>query len=247
MILISAQVLVLNILYFIAQKKAKGDLADFGWTMLVLSWGVFGFLQHPASTRNVIIFVLIFIWALRLGHLILFGRILKVGEDRRYQNLRKKWGTKGKQNFYFLFLAQVVMAGILAIPYHYIFERSQFAYSDYLGLAIFFIGYQGVSLADSQLAKFRTLGNRQGAVCDLGLWKYSRHPNYFFEWIIWLSYPLFALGTSGELVSLLSPILMLILLLYVTGVPPSEKQALISKGDLYRDYQQKTSKFFPWF
>ncbi len=245
--LLFAQLLLIHGLYFLAQKYHKGDLADFAWTCLVLSWGLFYFLHNSFETRNVIIFVLIFIWALRLGQLILFGRILKKGEDRRYQTLRTKWGVKAKSKFYLLFLAQILIAGILALPFRYIFNKIDFSFWDYLGLTIFFIGYQGVALADSQLAKFRSLGAEAGPVCNLGLWKYSRHPNYFFEWIIWLSYPIFIIGTSGFIISLISPLLMFLLLLFVTGVPPSEKQALATRGEAYRAYQQKTSKFFPWF
>jgi len=101
-------------------------------------------------------------------------------------------------------------------------------------------------MADQQLARFRADPSNKGQVCDVGLWHYSRHPNYFFEWLHWFSYPLIAFGTPLSWIAWLGPVVMLIFLYRITGIPYTEKQALKSRGDAYRRYQETTSPFVPW-
>jgi steroid 5-alpha reductase family enzyme len=98
-----------------------------------------------------------------------------------------------------------------------------------------------------QLSLFKAQPAAKGRVCDFGLWKYSRHPNYFFEWLVWIAYFVFALGSPWAWVGLVSPLLMLFFLTRMTGIPPAEARALASRGDAYRDYQRRTSAFIPWF
>ena len=115
-------------------------------------------------------------------------------------------------------------------------------------------GIAGEALADAQLKSFRTDAVNKGRVCDVGLWRWSRHPNYFFEWLCWLAYPVIAISTDYPLsypsypwgfATLLAPLFMYWILVYVTGIPPLEQQMLRSRGDRYRDYQSRTSQFFP--
>jgi len=113
------------------------------------------------------------------------------------------------------------------------------------GALLWLIAIGGESLADSQLSAFRNRPENQGKVCDRGLWKYSRHPNYFFEWMIWVAFAVVALGSTGGWLGTLSPIIMYYLLTQVTGIPPAETQSLKSRGDAYRAYQARTSAFFP--
>jgi steroid 5-alpha reductase family enzyme len=94
---------------------------------------------------------------------------------------------------------------------------------------------------------FRADANNRGKVCERGLWAYSRHPNYFFEWFHWLSYIFLAVGSPLFIISPLSAILVLFLILKVTGIPPTEERAIQSRGDAYRDYQRRVSAFVPWF
>ena len=113
-------------------------------------------------------------------------------------------------------------------------------------------GYAGEALADAQLKAFRTDPANKGRVCDVGLWRWSRHPNYFFEWFGWLAYPVIGISFGDPLsypwgfAALLGPVFMYWILVYVTGIPPLEAQMLRSRGDRYRDYQSRTSPFFPW-
>ena len=103
-------------------------------------------------------------------------------------------------------------------------------------------------LADSQLKQFRASPGHHGQVCDVGLWRWSRHPNYFFQWLGWLAYPVIAISPDSYgwgWASLLAPLFMYWILVHVTGVPPLEAQMLRSRGERYRDYQLRTSVFFP--
>lgn len=109
------------------------------------------------------------------------------------------------------------------------------------------MGFGGVALADWQLARFKSQADSRGKTCRAGLWRYSRHPNYFFEWLHWCAYLLLALGGPYSWLAAITPLVLLYFLLFVTGIPPTEKQALASRGDDYRDYQRTTSPFVPWF
>ena len=118
---------------------------------------------------------------------------------------------------------------------------------EYAGIALWLIALAGEAVADAQLAAFKRDPTSHGQVCQRGLWNYSRHPNYFFEWLIWVAWALFALASPYGWIALLCPLLMFYFLFRVTGIPATEAQALRSKGDAYRRYQQTTSAFVPWF
>jgi len=122
---------------------------------------------------------------------------------------------------------------------------------DYLGALILLVGIAGEALADAQLKNFRKDPAHKGRVCDAGLWRWSRHPNYFFEWLGWLAYPAIAISPGHPLdypwgwAALLAPVFMYWILVHVTGIPPLEQQMLRSRRERYRDYQSRTSMFFP--
>jgi steroid 5-alpha reductase family enzyme len=115
------------------------------------------------------------------------------------------------------------------------------------GAVLWLIAISGEAVADAQLAAFKRNSAHKGRVCDVGLWRYSRHPNYFFEWLIWVSFFVFALASPWGWVAILGPASILYLLLRVTGIPMTEEQSIRSRGDAYRRYQQTTSAFVPWF
>ncbi len=125
--------------------------------------------------------------------------------------------------------------------------RPEIGIMEFGGAAIWLIAVIGESTADYQLKKFKADPANKGKICDRGLWYYSRHPNYFFEWLIWVAYFLFAAGAPGGWITIYCPLLMLLFLTKITGIPPTEAQSLKSRGDAYRDYQRRTSAFVPWF
>jgi steroid 5-alpha reductase family enzyme len=118
---------------------------------------------------------------------------------------------------------------------------------DVLGILVWIVAVGGEALADRQLAKFRANPANRGKTCRAGLWKYSRHPNYFFEFTHWFAYILLGAGSSYYWVTFFGPAIMLLFLYKVTGIPYTEKQALLSRGEDYREYQRTTSAFIPWF
>jgi Predicted membrane protein len=122
----------------------------------------------------------------------------------------------------------------------------EFSVVEFVAAALWVIGFAGESTADRQLLHFRLDPQNRGRTCQLGLWRYSRHPNYFFEFLMWVAYALFASATPFGWIAFACPAVMLFLLLKVTGIPATEAQALRTRGDEYHEYQRTTSVFVPW-
>ena len=170
-------------------------------------------------------------------------------EEGRYKQLRKEWAPHPDRKFFWFFQAQAFSNALLAIPFFIITANTETSFSpwEYAGAILWLIAVLGEGMADRQLAVFKKNPANKGKVCSTGLWNYSRHPNYFFEWLMWMSYLIFALGSPHGYLAAISPLIILYLLLRVTGIPATEEQSLRSKGDAFRAYQQTTSVFIPWF
>lgn len=186
------------------------------------------------------------LWYLRLfWHL--SGRVFSEPEDGRYAYLREYWGEKTHRNHFFFFQFQALLAFMFTLPVWWLSQaESHNPVTITLALVLALIAISGVTLADRQLQQFRSKPANKGKVCEDGLWYYSRHPNYFFEWLHWFSYPLMAVGISGGTWLWLAPLVMLAFLYYITGIPYTEQQAIRSRGDAYRRYQKTTSAIIPW-
>lgn len=198
--------------------------------------------------------VLVVLWAARLGgHLFVRVRSHHPVEDVRYAELRREWGAAEARRMFGFYLVQGALQVVLSVPWLLTLldpqHTTRFTLGPWagLGIALWSLGWLGETIADRQLARFRADPTRRGQVCQDGLWYYSRHPNYFFEWVIWLGYAAFALGAPGGWLGLLSPLLMWHFLVNVTGIPMTEALSLKSKGEAYREYQRTTSAFIPWF
>jgi steroid 5-alpha reductase family enzyme len=170
-------------------------------------------------------------------------------EEGRYISLRASWGDRAPLYFLFFFEAQGILNVVLSLPFLLIALNSKSTLSplEFAGAGLWLFAVNGEALADRQLKAFKADRLRKERVCRRGLWKYSRHPNYFFEWLIWCAYALMALSAPWGWLGCLSPLIILFLLLKVSGIPPTEKQALKSRGEEYRRYQATTSAFVPWF
>ncbi len=186
-------------------------------------------------------------WSLRLGTYILV-RVVKhhPAEDVRYETLRAKW--PGPWMFLLFFEMQAVLVTIFALPFLLLSFSTEpcVGMLELCGWILAIVSLAGESVADAQLRLFKKQCASPGAVCDVGLWRYSRHPNYFFEALIQVAFCLMAWHAPYGWVTLLSPLLMLFFLLRVTGIPLTEEYALKRKGEAYRDYQRRTSAFIPW-
>lgn len=200
--------------------------------------------------RKWLFLLVIALWSLRLAFF-LAKRIKShhPQEDTRYRQLRQEYGASYKKRFLYFFLFQAVSVSFLTVPMLFVFNNPNpnMHLVEWAGFVFFFASLGGEALADSQMSAFKLHAANAGKVCNVGLWRYSRHPNYFFESCIWFSFYLFMLGTPGLWWALYAPLAILFLLVKVTGVPPSEAQSLATRGDAYREYQKKTSVFVPWF
>ncbi len=200
--------------------------------------------------RKILMCSMVIIWGSRLG-IYLFIRVgshLKE-EEGRYKQLRKEWQPVPDRKFFAFFQMQAISNVLLATPFFISCMNPDPVLSvlEKTGFLIWLLAIIGEAIADAQLKKFKKNPENKGKVCQRGLWNYSRHPNYFFEWIIWLGYFTFALASPYGWISILCPVTMLYLIFKLTGIPLTEEQSLRSKGDLYREYQRTTSVFIPWF
>lgn len=147
------------------------------------------------------------------------------------------------------FQVQGVLLVVLSVPFLLACLNGQVGLSplEYIGVVIWLMALTGESLADHQLKRFRANPANKGRVCQAGLWHYSRHPNYFFEWLVWVAFFVFAAASQWGWVTIYCPALMLFFLLKVTGIPMTEELSVKNKGDEYHAYQRSTSAFVPWF
>jgi steroid 5-alpha reductase family enzyme len=168
-------------------------------------------------------------------------------EDVRYEGLRKRWPGDGM--FLLFFQLQAVVAVIFSLPFLFVAYNTNPAWNlwEITGISIAVLSLFGETLADRQMKSFKSRRENAGKVCQSGLWRYSRHPNYFFESMVWWGFFIAALGSPYGWITLACPLLMLHFLLNVTGIPLTEEYAVKSKGDAYREYQRTTNAFIPWF
>ena len=186
-------------------------------------------------------------WSLRLAwHL--WQRVRHEEEDGRYRELRARW-QGDQRKFLAFFLAQALLVVVFAVPFVAVAADPSSAWSPwiFLSLAIWLGSVGGEAVADRQLARFRAQPANKGKTCQQGLWRYSRHPNYFFEWLHWFAYVALAVGSPIAWLAWSGPVVMYVFLRWISGVPFTEAQALRTRGDDYRDYQQRTPMLIPWF
>lgn len=238
-------------LYFVCRRLDNYGFVDVAWSyafVLLAGWYALGGSGWPA--RRLLIAALALVWSLRLGtHLLRRVAGHHPVEDGRYVQLRKDWaGNFGPKmaGFFQLQAASVVLLGLpFLLPV--LNPAPAFHPLELLGVALWLLAIVGETVADFQLATFKQNPANRGQVCATGLWSLSRHPNYFFEWLVWVAFLVIALGSPWGWLAVISPAIILYLLLRVTGIPLTEEQSLRSKGEAYRHYQQSTSAFVPWF
>jgi steroid 5-alpha reductase family enzyme len=242
--------LMMIILCFVQRRTADAGIVDVGWAAGIGALAIFYALAGPGLLeRRLMIGGMAAFWSFRLATYLLKDRVLAGEEDGRYQALREKWGRSFNSRIYWFFQAQGLLSVLFSLPLLVAMSspREQLGLIDGVALLIWLVAVGGESLADRQLAAFRAESSNRGRTCRTGLWKVSRHPNYFFEWLHWWSYAVAAVGATWWWLALAAPMIMLFFILFVTGIPPTEARALRSRGEDYRDYQRTTSAFLPWF
>ncbi len=245
--------LAMTIAWLVWRRTGNSGWIDVTWTFGLGLTAIVAALIPGADgvgSRQQLAAGLVAIWSLRLGLHIAY-RTWFITEDPRYAALEKEWGGDRLRQMFILLQKQALVSLPLALavvlaawnpaPYP--------AGQDFAGVLILLVAITGATMADRQLRAFRADEANRGRICDRGLWSWSRHPNYFFECLGWLAYPMIAINLDGAYpvgwLALIGPVCIYWLLRYVSGVPPLEAHMLDTRGDAFRHYQARTSIFLP--
>jgi steroid 5-alpha reductase family enzyme len=248
-----ASSLLMIVAWRVQQSSGNSSWVDVCWTFGTGFAGIVLVLyplhSGPLTTRQLVVSVIAAVWAGRLGTHIL-RRALQGKDDPRYAKLRESWGQSyGWKMFGFL---QMQAASVFALACFIMLAgrnpQPGFGVLDIIAVIVAVVSICGEALSDEQVRKFAADPANRGKICEAGLWGWSRHPNYFCEWLIWVAYALFAvasLGSGWGWIAWLGPIVMYVVLVHGSGIPPTEDHMLQSRGDAFRDYQNRVSKFLP--
>jgi steroid 5-alpha reductase family enzyme len=246
----AAMVLLMLALWAMQLLIRNASIADVGFCLGLI--GIVCWYARQAAgeaERKLLIVLMVSLYAGRLAGYLLFNRVLGKEEDARYRDLRRMWGAHEGIKMFGYFQLQAAAISAFSLPFLVVMQnpRPPFGLFEFAGLLIWIGAVSGEAVADWQLSRFRAQSWNRDRVCRGGLWYYSRHPNYFFEWLQWWSYVVMAVGAPGWPLTLVGPVAMGWALLAVTGIPWAERQALKRRGEDYRQYQQTTNAFIPWW
>jgi steroid 5-alpha reductase family enzyme len=236
------------IFFIVAQVIKNNSIVDMGWGAGFVLLALYNLIVSGAVVeRNMIITVLVAIWGLRLAYYIV-RRNWGKPEDFRYAKWRREWGRwLVPRAFFQVFMLQGVMMLIIGYPIILANANPQpgLNFSDYLGVLVWVTGFFFESVGDKQMAEFKKDPANKGQIIKTGLWKYSRHPNYFGEATMWWGIFLLVLSVPLGWSGIISPLTITVLLIFVSGVPMLEKK--YKDNPEFQKYARVTSKFFPWF
>lgn len=244
----AAVAIIMLIIFLWARAIKNNGIVDIFWAfnflvIAIITW----LLADGFEPRKNLVCLLAALWGFRLTTYL----AIRVGghikeEEGRYKQLRLEWN---ETKFFFFFQMQAFSNVMLSIPFFIIAlnPEPQISIIEYIGAGMWLLSIVGEGISDFQLAQFKKDPGNKGKVCQSGLWNYSRHPNYFFQFMIWVSVFIFALPSPYGWISVICPLSIGYLIFKVTGIPMTEEQAVRSKGQLYMEYQRTTSAFVPWF
>jgi len=238
------------ILWSISVIIKNVSIVDVFWGLgFVIVNGIYFYLSENFQLRSIIVLLLVSIWGLRLS-IYLGLRNIGKSEDFRYQEFRRKYGAHRYWwfSFFQVFLLQGALIMIISLPLlgiHYFSENKDLSILDYMGITLWLIGFIFESLGDYQLAKFKKDPRNNNKVLNTGLWKYTRHPNYFGDTVVWWAYAIFCIS-AGAYWPILGSVIMTFLIIKVSGVALLEED-ISDRRPEYKMYIDKTSSFFPWF
>jgi steroid 5-alpha reductase family enzyme len=229
-----------------ARRAGKIGYVDVAWAgLMALSAVLVAGMASGTPLSRALVALFGGAWALRLSWY-LWGRVSREAEDGRYVALSARFGDAALP-FFVYFQMQALVVALFALPFAVVATRATdpASWQVLAAALLWLVAVGGEGLADRQLARFRADPAHRGRTCREGLWAWSRHPNYFFEWLHWFAYPLLAYGHPHWWLALSGPVLMLLFLYRLSGIPWTEAQALRSRGDDYRRYQAEVSAFLP--
>jgi steroid 5-alpha reductase family enzyme len=240
----------MGVAWLIQQRTGNSGWIDTSWTFGLGLVGLGCALRLDGGPRHVIVAIFAVVWSARLG-LHIARRSAGIADDPRYAKLVRDWGADARRQMFWLCQKQALVSIPMALAFYLAAHNPlpELRPQDLAAIAIVAVALAGEALADRQLEQFKSNAGNRGKILDNGLWHWSRHPNYFFEWLGWLAFPLLAIDPAGHnpygFVALAAPICMYWLLVYVSGVPPLEEHMLKTRGELFRAYQRRTNAFFP--
>ncbi|NTW22850.1 DUF1295 domain-containing protein [Candidatus Falkowbacteria bacterium] len=242
-----ALIVFMNLWFLYAAIKSRNDVADVAWGLGFVLLALIGALMNP-STKNIFLFLLVAIWGFRLAYHIGTRFLKSDKEDSRYQKMREGWSGSGIVNsWYRIFMVQgglllLVGASILAVSSS---PASSFSLVNILGVLIWLFGIVFETIGDRQLKSFLSKEENRGHIMKTGLWRYTRHPNYFGEATLWWGIWFITFGTQFFWLGLVGPITITILLRFVSGVPLAEKR--YTDNQEFIEYAKKTPAMVPNF
>lgn len=238
----------MSLVFVLAWIKKDNSIVDIAWGIGFMMVSVLTYALQPVVTaRHILITVLIILWGTRLAAHIAIRKKGKA-EDFRYAKWRKEWGKWFYIRSYFqIYMLQGILLLIIAYPVMLInhSERRGIGFFDILGTILWLTGFFFEAVGDFQLSRFKTKPENKGKIITHGLWKYTRHPNYFGETAMWWGIFLIALSVKNGWTAIVSPLAITFLLLKVSGIPMLEKKYAGNRE--FERYAEKTNAFFPWF
>ncbi|WP_423821044.1 DUF1295 domain-containing protein [Salinisphaera sp. SPP-AMP-43] len=245
---LATAIALLVIVWVIQLFTRDASLVDVVWSaslgVIALEYALAG--EAPVAAR-LLMSVLAIAWSFRLaGYLAM--RMKGAPEDSRYAAARASWGHRADLYMLAFFLLQAVIAAVLSIPFLVVayMDDGPSLFTAALAVVVWFVSVVGEGTADAQLKAFKARSENRGKVCRQGLWYYSRHPNYFFESLHWVSYVVLAIGASWWWATLIGPVLMAVLLLKISGIPTVESKDAADKREGHDEYVRTTNAFIPW-
>ncbi|MDT8273562.1 MAG: DUF1295 domain-containing protein [Desulfomonilia bacterium] len=234
--------------FLLALKQQDNSIADVAWGLgfIVVAWSTL-IITGSFTPRQLIASLLILIWGLRLSiriHLRNRGK----GEDVRYRKWRKEWGKSFVIRSYlqvFLLQGGILLLNIMPVLFINTYDARALGLVDAVAVLLWILGFCFEAISDWQLDRFISDPGNRGKIMDQGLWRYSRHPNYFGEVTMWWALYIMALSVPWGWASIIGPLTITYTILYVSGVPLTEK--LMKDNPGFADYKRRTSVFIPWF
>lgn len=236
-------------LWLVQRRTGNAGIVDVGWGIVIAGIATaFAGLGDGDYIRRALLAAMVLAWGSRLAWHI-HARSHGKPEDGRYTQLRQEWAPNVQLGIFRFYQYQALAALVFTLPFiaPSLNASPNLSVLEIIAVVIWLVAFVGETVADAQLERFKIEARGSKKTCRVGLWKFSRHPNYFFEWLVWCAFALFSAASPGGWVAVICPVGLLYVLLKVTGIPYAEQQALRSRGDDYRDYQRTTSAFIPWF
>ncbi|MEO8401490.1 MAG: DUF1295 domain-containing protein [Gammaproteobacteria bacterium] len=247
MVLVYSYIVIQMLFVWILSRLLKNpSIVDLAWVIILMISGLMYLGIQPHHSRLIVIGLLLFLWGIRLTSYLWLTRVSKGMVDKRYSQLEDAWNSASAMRHLFNCQLQGIFIFVISSVFFFASYETTNTFSrwDYAACVLVVISILGEALADMQLHHFKK--HNPGKVCNIGFWYHSRHPNYFFEWLIWCGFALFGLQNPDGWMGFLSPILLYIIMTEITG-PVTERGSAESRGQLYLSYQETTAMFFPWF